>query len=34
MPATITHSYFTVDVYDILPDIIKDKIIFPNEIYK
>ena len=26
MPATITHSYFTVDVYDILPDIIKDKI--------
>lgn len=26
MPATITHSYFTVDVYDVLPDDIKNKI--------
>ncbi len=26
MPATVTHSYFTVDVFDILPDIIKDKL--------
>ena len=24
MPATITHSYFSMDVYDILPDTIKD----------
>ena len=26
MPATITHSYFSMDVYDILPDTIKNKI--------
>lgn len=26
MPATITHSYFTIDVYDVLPDDIKKKI--------
>lgn len=26
MPATITHSYFTVDVYDVLPDDIKSKL--------
>ena len=26
MPATVTHAYFAKDVYDILPDIIKDKV--------
>ena len=26
MPATVTHAYFAKDVYDILPDTIKDKI--------
>ena len=25
MPATITHSYFAMDVFDILPDTIKNK---------
>ena len=26
MPATITHAYFTKDVYDVLPDEIQNKI--------
>ena len=26
MPATVTHSYFANDIYDILPSDIKDKV--------